>query len=114
MKFTFVAAAMHTFPQSHCTDVGVYPADDVYSIAKIMKTLIEIYPIFTGDTAVFSFFTWVWLSWTCEPSLLLYTLYKPNNSCEFISWWYVHTCNSLSFLVLFEDLRGFFMIPANL
>lgn len=57
MKFTFVAAAMHTFPQSHYTDVGVYPADDVYSIAKIMKTLIEIYPIFTGDTAVFSFFT---------------------------------------------------------
>lgn len=55
MKFTFVAAAMHTFLHSHCTDVGVYPADDVYSIAKIMKTLIEIYPIFTGDTAVFSF-----------------------------------------------------------
>lgn len=65
MKFTFVAAAMHAdlSTQPLQTDVGVYPADEVYSIAKIMKTVPEFYPIFTGDKYnVFLLFTLVRIS----------------------------------------------------
>lgn len=58
MKFTFVAAAMHAAlsTQPLQTDVGVYPADEVYSIAKIMKTYQNFILFLRVTNTMFFFF----------------------------------------------------------